>query len=383
MKDLEKIILKYKEEAIRLLQKLISYKSVLDNYDPNSDAPFGEENKKVLEYLLTKAQKDGFITKNIDNYAGHIEFGTGQEILGILAHLDVVPVEEKDWQSDPFTLTLRNGKMYARGAIDDKGPLVAAYIALKILRDSGFKPNKKIRIIVGCDEESGSRCLEHYLEHEQRPSLAFSPDADFPLIYGEKGMLSYDIYGNVKEDIISYFSCGNRYNVVPACAKMKLKVDLKKEFNIFLKEHKYQGEIKEDTYIAYGVASHAMCPEKGVNAGSILFEFLKKYSNSKVACFMAEYFTLDTYGKKLGYACYDEDMKHLTSNLAIIEIKQGKLRVGVNCRVPIDCQFEVIEECVSNAVNKYGYTYKIISKSNRHYVDPKSSLVKNLMEAYQ
>ena len=208
--DLNKLANDYKEEALDLLKRLISCASVLDEYKPNSDAPFGKENKKALELLLKQAQNDGFITKNVDNYAGHIEFGSGDEKVGILAHLDVVPVKKEEWETDPFELVIKGDKMFARGSLDDKGPLVASYIAMKILKDLGFKPNKRVRLIAGCDEESGSRCLERYFEKEPKPEYGFSPDADFPLIYGEKAMMSYDILGDVSDDIIEEFICGDR-----------------------------------------------------------------------------------------------------------------------------------------------------------------------------
>nr|MCR5231178.1 Sapep family Mn(2+)-dependent dipeptidase [Acholeplasmatales bacterium] len=360
------LFVKEKEKGMEVLKKLISFKTVLDEYKENSENPFGVENRKALEYILDVAKKDGFNVVNVDNYAGHIEFGSGDEILGVLAHLDVVPVKEDEWESDPFKIRFSDGKMYARGILDDKGPLVASYIALKMLKESGFKPNKRIRLIMGCDEESGSRCLERYLEKEEKPTLGFSPDACFPLIYGEKAMISYDILGDA-DPIISSFDAGERYNIVPSKASMKLSINLEKEFKEFLKENNYNGEYKDGEYIAYGLAAHAMNPELGVNAIYILFEFLNKYTDSKLAKFMNEYFLGDTWGKKIGYDLYDEEMKYLTSNLAICKINDSKFRIGVNCRVPLDSQLKVIENKVALACNKYGYEYNILGYSNRHY----------------
>lgn len=369
--------------AIEVLKKLISYKSVLDEYKENSDAPFGIENKRALEYILSVGEKDGFKVKNVDNYAGHIEYGESGEILGVLAHLDVVPVKESEWDSDPFTLRFSDSKMYARGSLDDKGPLVASYIALKMLKDLGFKPKRRIRLIMGCDEESGSRCLERYLEKEEKPTLGFSPDACFPLIYGEKAMTSYNILGDVKDDIIIEFNSGERYNVVPSEAIMRLNGDYSKEYQEFLKEKGYNGSYSNGEYKAYGLAAHAMNPELGVNAAYILFEFLNEYTNSKLAKFMNEYFLGDTWGKKIGYDLYDPEMKYLTSNFAVVRIKDGKMMLGVNCRVPLDSHFKVIEECVAKATKKYGYSYEILYHSPRHYVSPKSELVTKLMDVYR
>ena len=383
LENLDKYVEEYKDEALDLLKRLISCASVLDEYKPNSDAPFGVENKKALECLLNQGNKDGFITKNFDNYAGHIEFGKGNETVGILAHLDVVPVKKEEWNTDPFKLEIIGDKMYARGSVDDKGPLVASYIAMKILKDKGFVPNKRIRLIAGCDEESGSRCLEHYFKYEKKPEYGFSPDADFPLIYGEKAMMSYDILGDVSDDIIEEFICGDRYNIVPSVAKAKLKINLNNEFNNYLKENKLEGEIKDGYLICYGKASHGAFPQNGINAATLIFKFLKKYSNSKLAKFMDEYFNDDVYGKKLGYDLYDEELKYLTSNLAIVMIKDNKLKIGVNCRVPVDSGLELIKNKVEEATKKYNYSFKLISESNRHYVPKDSFLVKALMSAYQ
>ena len=381
--DFKELYAKERPYAIEVLKKLISYKSVLDEYKENSDAPFGVENKKALEYILSVGEKDGFNVKNIDNYAGHIEYGCGDEILGVLAHLDVVPVKESEWESDPFEIRFSGGKMFARGILDDKGPLIASYIAMKMLKDFGFKPKRRIRLIMGCDEESGSRCLERYLEKEEKPTLGFSPDACFPLIYGEKAMTSYDILGDVSDDIIESFIAGERYNIVPSEAVMRLKKDYSKEFLKFLKEKNYKGSYQNGEYKAYGLAAHAMNPELGVNAVYILFEFLKEYTDSKLAKFMDEYFLGDTWGKKIGYDMYDEEMKYLTSNLAVVRIDGSSMKIGVNCRVPLDSQFKVIEESVAKATKKYGYSYKILYNSPRHYVSPKSELVTKLMEVYK
>ncbi len=382
MNDLKKRVDSYLDYGYELLRKLISCASVLDEYKGNSDTPFGMENKKALDTLLNEGKIAGFDTFNVDNYAGYLEFGKG-DVLGILAHLDVVPVVLNEWLTNPFDLVFSDDKMYGRGTTDDKGPLVASFIAMKMLLDEGFKPNMKIRLIAGCDEESGSRCMERYLEKIGEPKMAFSPDASFPLIYGEKAILSYDIIGDLNDDIIESLKAGERYNIVPSKAIMKLKVDLKEQFIKYLKENKYKGEVVDDTYIAYGVASHAMAPDNGLNAIYILFDFLSKYTNSKLAKFMNEYYLWDNHGKKAGYYEFDEEMKDLTSNMAIADIENGKIRLGVNCRCPLDDSFDNIPVALKTITNKYGYSFKMIGGSKRHYVRKDSELVQKLLKAYR
>ncbi|HPJ23827.1 MAG TPA: Sapep family Mn(2+)-dependent dipeptidase [Bacillota bacterium] len=223
---------KYQEEFVRISQELLQIPTVLKRFDKdNLEEPFGPEIRKALDMVLSLAAKDGFTVKNFDNYAGHIEYGEGEEILGILGHLDVVPAGDGGWIDPPFSATIRDGKIYARGAMDDKGPTVAAYIALKMIKDQGIKLNKKVRIILGCDEESGMRGIIHYLSKEKMPDLGFAPDAEFPLIYAEKGIYEYNFVGKQKDKLIKSMVAGERYNVVPDKCTVVLKKDLKKEFN--------------------------------------------------------------------------------------------------------------------------------------------------------
>lgn len=375
---------KYQEKGLELLKKLVSYPTILQEYQPNSDAPFGEENKKALNYLLNYAQEDGFLIDNVDNFAGAIEFGSGAEELGILAHLDVVPVAGQNWDTDPFVLTIKDDKLIGRGSIDDKGPLVAAYMALKLLKDQGFVPQKKVRLIVGCDEETESRCLKHYFSKRHLPELGFSPDADFPLIYGEKAHCVYHFEGSLANgEIITEFVCGERYNVVPAMAKMRLNRNLEKEYLDFLKRRNYQGCMDGNWYIAYGKASHAMVPQKGLNAGFILFEFLNEVAPSKLSQFFTKYLTYDPFGIKLGYQMEDPLMHELTSNVGIIRIENQKITIGVDCRVPQETHQSKMVECIEAAAKEFGLEAKLLSFGGYHYVDPNSFLVKTLMKVYR
>lgn len=383
MKELDKKVESYIHLGYELLEKLIACPSVLDFYRENSDIPFGLGCKKALDTFLEEGSKLGFNTYNVDNYAGYLEFGSGNDILGILAHLDVVPVVKDEWLTDPFKLVFSDDKMYGRGTTDDKGPLVASLIAMKILLDEGFMPKKKVRLIAGCDEESGSRCMERYLEKMGEPTMAFSPDASFPLIYGEKAILSYDIIGNLSDDVILKMASGERYNIVPSKAVMELNIDLKEEFLKYLKENNYKGEVVNNQYIAYGNASHAMEPDKGLNAIYILFDFLSKNSNSKLAKFMNQYYLWDNHGKKAGYYDYDDEMKDLTSNLAIADIKDGKIRLGFNCRCPKDDAFLNIPAALSKITKEYGYDFNMLGGSKRHYVSKDSFLVTKLLKSYR
>ena len=178
------------KQFLKDLEELLKIDTVLVEQPEVKEAPFGYNLVKALDYMLKLGEKEGFITKNIDNVAGHIEYGEGEEIIGVLSHLDVVPTGE-GWKYPPFEPVVEDGKIYARGALDDKGACIAALYALKALKENGVKLNKKVRLIYGTDEETGSRGIARYLQVEKMPDLGFSPDADYPIIYGEKGILSF------------------------------------------------------------------------------------------------------------------------------------------------------------------------------------------------
>ncbi len=374
---------KYQEEFVRISQELLQIPTVLKRFDKdNLEEPFGPEIRKALDMVLSLAAKDGFTVKNFDNYAGHIEYGEGEEILGILGHLDVVPAGDGGWIDPPFSATIRDGKIYARGAMDDKGPTVAAYIALKMIKDQGIKLNKKVRIILGCDEESGMRGIIHYLSKEKMPDLGFAPDAEFPLIYAEKGIYEYNFVGKQKDKLIKSMVAGERYNVVPDKCTVVLKKDLKKEFNHYLEENNYHGEVEGNTYTIHGKNAHAAMPELGINAISLMVGFLKQHTDAGFIKFIDEYLSFDHYGNKLKLSCYDKEMKELTNNLGFIKYDGESVDIGCNIRYPRNYDFQAGEVKMSEAAIKHQLTYQLFKDSKPHYVSPNDPLVKALHAAY-
>lgn len=147
----KKYIENHKTEMIENLQALIQIPSTFKKSQDISK-PFGENANKALEYMLDLGTKLGFRTKNIDGYCGYIEFGEGEKLLGIIGHLDVVPAGE-GWKHPPFSATIEDGKIYGRGAIDDKGPVIAALYAMKVVMDN-YKLQKRVRLILGLNEEN-------------------------------------------------------------------------------------------------------------------------------------------------------------------------------------------------------------------------------------
>lgn len=368
------------KDALNDLCDVLRYRTVLDEYKENGDAPFGMENKKCLEHVLKMGERDGFAVKNVDNYAGHIAYGDGKEIIGILGHLDVVPAVG-NWTNDPFTPTVRKGKLYARGALDDKGGVIASYYALKIIKELNLPISKQIRLIVGCDEETGSRCLERYFTKEEKPSFAISPDASFPMIYGEKGILTFDITGTCDNENIVSFDAGMRYNIVPDLAVLVVKDPKQDNLTSFLaKNSDIKAEFKDQKYYFYGKASHAMEPQNGINAANNMFKFMDEYYPSNVSRFILK--TFDTNGKKLDLYLDDPEMHELTINLGIAHYDHLGLKLGYNLRVPTDEHVEKIHTNFTNNLEQ-GLMLSEFHYSPRHFVSLEEPELKILLKAYQ
>jgi len=372
----------YEEEYIQLVKKLLKIPTVLQEYDPkNKTAPFGKDIKKALDFILKTAENDKFLVKNIDNYAGHIEMGEGEEVLGILGHLDVVPAGGK-WHKPPFSAYENEGKIYARGAMDDKGPTIAAYIAMKMVKDKGIKLNKKVRLILGTDEESGMRGIKRYLEKEQMPEIGFAPDAEFPLIFAEKGIYSFNIEGDCEDDLIESLKAGERYNVVPDECVVVVKKNLQKEFIKYLQDNNVHGKVYKNTYTVFGKNAHAAWPHLGVNAIYIMINFLKEHTKSPFVHYIDKYLSADHLGKKLGIETFDREMKELTLNTGFINY-DGKIgKIGVNIRYPRNYEFDKNEKKIAKSAEDLKLNYVPAGNSKPHYVSPDDELVKSLHEAY-
>lgn len=370
-----------KNEFLNDLKELLKIDTVLIEQPNIKEAPFGPKLVKALNYMLELGKASGFDVKNIDNVAGHIEYGEGEEVVGVLCHLDVVPTGE-GWLYPPFCPTIVDGKIYARGALDDKGACISSLYALKALKESGAKLNKKIRLIFGTDEETDSRGIKRYLQVEKMPDLGFSPDADYPLIYGEKGILSFDLERyNINDEIVE-FNAGDRYNVVPETAWVILKNDYKKQYIDFLKQNNYQGEIKENKYIMYGKRAHAMEPKNGINAILRLIEFLNTIIDEPFLKFIYSNFIssrLETIGENFT----DPEMGDLTSNLAILNIKNQKGKCGINFRYPTNWKKQLFFGKINNLAKVSNININILGDSEPHYVSKEDELVKVLHQAYK
>ena len=396
-------VLKRKDQLLEQCFELLSIPSVLDPSTAQTGAPFGKEIAKALDYMLDLGKKDGFQTKNFEGYAGHILMGEGEEDIGILSHIDVVPAGN-GWTSPPFSPEIRNGRLYARGAMDDKGPTMAVYFAMKIVKDLGLPISKRVRFIIGADEETKWRCMEHYFQHEKMPAMGFSPDADFPMIIGEKGMLSFKLVGSLTasetqkgEWTLAEFWSGERYNLVPDLAVVKLKGDgdvfsLKEAYQAFLVEHRLKGfaeETDDDVKLhLHGVAHHAFEPDQGLNAALAMTRFLSTLSldaaGARYVQLIRDRFVDSFFGEKLGIQQRDNQLGDLTLNAGIFRYRAGESqKIYVNIRHPLSTDVDQLLEKIEEAVKAYHMHITDIEHMPAHYIHDDHPLITILATVYE
>ena len=389
-------VLNHKEELLKDLFDLLRVRSILGT-DITDETPFGSGPREALDMILSFGERDGYKTKLVENKAGHIEVGEGEELFGILGHVDVVPVVEADWTSHPFKPEIRDGKIFARGSLDDKGPTMAAYYAVKLLDKLGVKWNKRVRVIVGSDEETGFRCVEAYFKHEEQPASGFTPDAMFPLVYAEKARATFDHKLKFVDEDGDYnyklvkFNGGQVLNMVIASAKAELVgevSDIKEKFENFLAQEKLEGEVEVENTIKLtlkGKAAHGSTPQYGINGATKLAEFLSTLgldNNGKnFVNYIVEKLANDPFGEKLGINYVDDEMGEATYNYGILEYDLER-KIGVvstDCRHPK--KFDLVDRL--NGINVDNIDIEVTSTKEAHYVPKDDELVTTLMDVYR
>ena len=386
MIDFKSEVLKIKDQMIEDIKMLCAIPSTQDDNTVAEFAPFGKANRQALDAMLKIGKRDGFNTEDVDGYAGHIDIGEGDETFGILGHLDVVPVNKVGWDSNPFEVVIKDDKLYGRGVADDKGPLLAGYYAAKIINSLNLPVKMKIRVIFRCNEELGSRCVKYYFSKKPYPKMGFTPDASFPVVYGEKAGCEFVIEGNVEKGGLIYLSAGNRANIVPEtceaviCGNYKQYID---SYKNFLSMNNLTGDIEEEgnhtKLVLKGKSAHASTPEEGMNAVVYLCKYLATVVDNKLVDFILEY--LDDYnGKKLGID-HVGVMGPLTLNLGIISYCKENFKLTLDLRCPHDMDFDNMISRFQTVCANYGFneTHNI---GEALYVDPDSKLIQTLHKAY-
>lgn len=393
------------DEMITTLQELVRINSEIAT--PQKDKPFGKGVDDAFLYMLKKGEADGFLTTNVDHYGGHIDMpaanAASSETMGILAHLDVVPAGD-GWDYDPYGGQIEDGKIYGRGTSDDKGPTIAAYFAMRAIKDARITLNKNVRLILGLDEESGWQGMDYYLSKIPKPAdFGFTPDGDFPVVNGEKGILNFDIAKKFTKAVgkgieLRSFNGGNAPNMVPDYARLVLRSDdplVYEELKLKAKKSRENGVLiktkgvgKSFEITAHGVSAHGATPEKGINAISLLMDFVKdiEFSNESVNEFIDFYnneiaFQLD--GENLGIGFSDEISGKTVVNVGVIELDTKSARLAVNLRYPVSFDEEIIYDAMGEILMKYNIG--VVKKMSRDpiYIDEDDKLIKTMIDVYR
>ncbi|MFY0542537.1 dipeptidase PepV [Brevibacillus sp. H7] len=400
---------KRKEDLIATTQQFLQIKSVLDPDTARDGAPFGEGIRQALDFALKVCADAGMTIKDVDGYAAHAEFGQGDELIGVLSHVDVVP-EGDGWSSPPYAAEIVDGKIVARGAIDDKGPAMASIFAAKIVKELGLPLSKRVRLIFGTDEESNWQCVKTYFQREEMPTMGFTPDADFPLIYAEKGLTdltfrqTQEAYAAQQlpsradaEGKLIALQAGLRMNMVPDQATAAVQPvsqtaeAIVERYRSYLSEANLEGQaLVEDNLVKLsmkGVSVHGMDPSKGVNAGTELVHFLSTLRLDERAeqfvQFTERYLYRQHYGESFGIGHSDPEMGPLTLNTGVIEYAtDGEIVFRVNIRYPHSQPYDRWEPILTSRLKEAAFRLEVVEHFAPHRVDPNHPLVTTLQRVY-
>lgn len=399
-KILDSLIEQYADEIVEVTKRLVNHPSL--NEEGREGYPFGEPIGKALEDVLSIAADMGFAVQDHEGYAGTVQLGTEGKQIGVLTHIDVVPPGD-GWTRPPFEAAVADGKLYGRGSLDDKGPMVAALFAMKAIKESGLPMKNHVRHIIGTDEESGfMRGLKYYLKKEAAPWGGFSPDAEFPVIYAEKGILRFYVSdeweagGEEGELSLRSLSGGTKVNIVPASASAVIDGDdeakdiLQQKLAAFEKKEKITVEKMPDGWkvSAKGQGGHSSQPWNGDNAINTLLQFLEKLplAGTGPAVFagkVAEMFADGYRGERLGVACEDRLSGILTLSLGVLEIGGTSGTATVEIRYPIHASDDVIQKTLRVACEDNAVKLEIIQDKKHIYIPVKAPLVQTLLHVYQ
>ena len=383
--NIQEYINSKEREMIQDLAELVAVPSVKG--EPFRAAIFGEEPRKALYKMKEMCDRMGFKTTVYDEVVLCADYGDNPE-LGILVHLDVVPAQPENWSSDPFTLTEKDGVLFGRGAIDNKGPAVAALWALNAVKELGIPLKKGVRLIIGTDEENGMADLEVYKKHDAFPPKVFTPDGSFPVINIEKGMLRLQFSGNTGINQME-FRGGNIPNAVADKAKTIMRrVSAEKVRAAIPEESEAKFTVTErgdNVFISCdGRAAHASTPENGVNAVTALLSLMNKLTNEPALQSMERLFPFgENDGNAFGLKCSDESGA-LTCVLSMFAIMpSGECEGTVDIRFPTCIDLETVKNKVCAVLESKKFKYDITIGYEPHIVSEDSEFVRQLLSVYE
>ena len=387
-KKLNEAVAALRPQMAAALQRLVRRRSV--EADPLPGKPFGEEVDACFAEALTLCHELGFETTDMDRYIGWCEIGTGDEMVAVLGHLDVVP-EGEGWHHPPYAAEIEGGRLYGRGAIDDKGPVVASLFALKAIRDLGIPLNRRVRLLFGLNEETNDRDVLYYKAHGgEIPVLGFTPDGEYPLINGEKGILNGTYTRTLHQTgdyILTRFEGGEASNISPAYAVAEVKCPAEAASKIAAEKvtvTPIDGGIRVE---AEGVAVHGSTPELGENAIGRLAMALAQLpftgETGECLAFVSERLGMETHGESLGLAMRDGISGDLTMNVGVASFENEALSLTFSVRYPVTLPYELVYPRLKRGFTLGGFTETEMTHAAALYIPKDSELIRRLLGVYE
>lgn len=387
---LKEALAEEKENLLNSLKECVKIRSVRE--EPEEDAPFGPGVRACLDYTLSLAKSLGLRCGEMGHRVGWCEYGEGEEMVAVLGHLDVVP-EGDGWTVDPYGAEIRDGKIFGRGTMDDKGPTIASVYALAAIQKLGLPVKKRIRVLFGTNEETGSEDMKYYRENGgEIPVAGFTPDGEYPLVNGEKGIVNltfekrYAQSGKLK---LIAFSGGTAPNVVPDSAFSELSCDeetadeLLKQSDEKIKIAKTESGIRIE---AQGVSAHGSTPWQGENAAALLLLTMKKMpfegEAKKWIAFFADKVGMETRGESLGIYLHDDISGDLSFNLGVLKADENKVEAVINFRYPVTKHYEDCAPLLKKQFAEEGFSITQEVHKKSLYVPAESKTVQTLLNVY-
>lgn len=385
------------EQLVCATQEILKIRSVED--EPKAGMPFGEGVARALDCALDISKNLGFKTANLEGYIGYAEYGEGEDYIGVLGHLDVVP-EGNGWLYPPYAAEIHDGKLYARGSVDDKAPIMACLFGLKAIKDLNLPLSKKVRIIFGTNEETGSAEIAYYLQKEKPPAAGFTPDANYPIIYAEKGITIFDLVKDLHKKSagplhIKYMKGGERPNMVPDYAEAGIitedKTALINQVEAYASKTGFDIKAIEEGAIIViksgGVGAHGSLPQLGKNAIVQLFALLGNLPLPD--CDLADFISFinknagfDVYGEAFGIGLEDKESGKLSFNIGVVNMDENRISMALNLRYPVTFKLEDMMNPFNNRIKTTGIRIENFQHQEPLFFPAAHPLIKSLQKVY-
>ncbi len=387
----DKWIDEHTDELVARVRRCIAFPTVLDESTAGPGAPFGRVTAECLEDTLAQGREMGFEAKNLDGYCGYIDFGAGEEQLALICHLDVVP-EGTGWLYPPYAGEVHDGRFYGRGTMDDKGPAFAALFGMAAIKASGLEMKRRVRLILGCNEESGMECMKHYKKVEKDPDIAFSPDAEYPVVNSEKSGY-HGAYHKLYASKVRMHG-GTVSNAVPGEMVIEVPFTLNRILPImeaFMEKSEFACAAEESEYgtkiTMKGLAAHASTPEIGHNAFLAAIALLDKLplegEDAATVAGLVKLLGFYCHGEGFGLDCEDKSGRLTFCPGGIVDWDEtGIKRLTIDIRAPISCKGEDVTGALERGFGEYGLTELNGRYGMGHYVPEDSELVSTLLDVY-